>query len=69
MPDSREVGPGSVVWPVIRPIGAHFHSGVRKFSYFGEDLDDAFGESEKLIASTTVWERSAEHLHDMLSDE
>jgi len=40
--------------PVNRPIGAHFHSGGRKFSYLGEDLDEAFREPEKLIASTTV---------------
>jgi len=26
-----------------RPIGAHFHSGGAKFSYFGEDFDEAFG--------------------------
>ena len=46
-----------------------FSFSVRKFSYLGEDLDEAFGEPEKPITSTTVWERAAEHLHDMLSDE
>jgi hypothetical protein len=52
-----------------RPIGAHFYSGGLEFSYLGEDLDETFGEPEKPIAGTTVWERAAEHLHDMLSDE
>jgi hypothetical protein len=36
---------------VNRPIGAHFHSSGRKFSYLGEDLDEAFGEPEKCIIS------------------
>ena len=40
--------------PVNRPIGAHFHSGGGELSNFGEDLDEAFGEPEKPIASTTV---------------
>ena len=48
-----------------RPIGSHFHSGGRKFSYLGEDLEEALGEPGETIARKTVWEATAEHLHDM----
>jgi hypothetical protein len=58
-----------VTQPVNRPIGAHFHSGGGEFSYFGEELDESFGEPEKPIAITTVGQGSAEHLHGMLSGE
>ena len=50
---SSEDRSGNVHWPVNRPIGAHFHSGGLEFSYLGEDLDEAFGEPEKAIASAT----------------
>src|ERR1039458_8697498 len=50
-----------------RPIGAHFHSGGAKCSYLGEDLEEALGEPEKTIAGMTVWEATAEHLHEVLS--
>src|SRR5664280_3086775 len=50
-----------------RPIGAHFHSGGVEFSYLGQDLEEALGEAEETIARSTVSERTAEHLHDMLS--
>ena len=50
-----------------RPIASHFHSGGLEFSYLGQDLDEADGESEETIARITVRERTAEHLHDVLS--
>jgi hypothetical protein len=50
-----------------RPIGAHFHSGGAKFSYLSQDLEEALGEPEETIAHVTVWETTAEHLHDVLS--
>jgi hypothetical protein len=50
-----------------RPIGAHFRSGGVEFSYLGQDLEEALGEPEEPIASTTEWERATEHLHCMLS--
>ena len=40
---------------------------VLEFSYLGQDLDEALGEPEETIARLTVWERTAEHLHDVLS--
>ncbi len=49
-----------------RPIASHFHSGALEFSYLGEDLDEAVGEPEETIAGITVWERAAEHFHDVL---
>lgn len=30
-----------------RPIGAHLDSGGAKFSYLGQDLEDALGEPEQ----------------------
>ena len=48
-----------------RPIGSHFHSAGTKFSYLGEDLEEALGEPGEAIARKTVWETTAEHLHDM----
>jgi hypothetical protein len=50
-----------------RPIGAHFHLGGAKFSYLGQDLEEALGEPEETVARMTVWETAAEHLHDVLS--
>jgi hypothetical protein len=50
-----------------RPIGAHFHSGGAKFSYLGQDLEEALREPEDAIARMAVWERTAEHFHDVLS--
>jgi hypothetical protein len=50
-----------------RPIGARFYLGGAKFSYLGEDLEDALGEPEKAIAGRVVWERTAEHFHGVLS--
>ena len=50
-----------------RPIASHFHSGGLEFSYLSQDLDEADGESEETIARITVRERTAEHLHDVLS--
>ena len=50
-----------------RPIASHFHSGDLEFSYLGQDLDEADGESEETIARITARERTAEHLHDVLS--
>ena len=50
-----------------RPIASHFHSGGPEFSYLGQDLDEADGESEETIARIAVRERTAEHLHDVLS--
>ena len=50
-----------------RPIASRFHSGRLEFSYLGQDLDEADGESEETIAGITVRERTAEHLHDVLS--
>lgn len=44
-------------------------SGGLEFSYFGEDLDEAVGEPEESIAIVAVGERTAEHLHDVLSDD
>ena len=38
-----------------------------EFSYLGEDLDEAFGEPEEPVANDSVWERTTEHLNDMLS--
>jgi hypothetical protein len=71
-----ELGFASVITPVgfqlaryrhNRPIASHFHSGGLEFSYLGQDLDEADGESEETIARITVRERTAEHLHDVLS--
>ena len=65
----------AVDWPQLllnrhkRPIASHFHSGGLEFSYLGQDLDEAHGESEETIAAITVRERTAEHLHDVLSGE
>ena len=50
-----------------RPIGAHFHSGGAKFSYLSQDLEESLGEPEETIARKTVWETTAEHLHDVLN--
>lgn len=52
-----------------RPIGTHLHSGGVEFSYLGQDLDEVFGQPEEPIASAAVWERSTEHLHEVLSDD
>jgi hypothetical protein len=48
-------------------IGSQFHLGGAKFSYLGQDLEEALGEPEETIARMTVWETAAEHLHDVLS--
>jgi hypothetical protein len=45
-----------------RPIASHFRSGGLEFSYFGQDLDEADGESEEPIARITVRERTVEHV-------
>ena len=50
-----------------RPIASHLRSGGLEFSYLGQDLDEADGESEETIARITVRGRTAEHLHDVLS--
>ena len=50
-----------------RSIGARFSSGGAKFSYLGQDLEDALGEPEEAIARRAVWERTAEHFHGVLS--
>ena len=44
-----------------------FHSGGVEFSYFGKYLDEADGEPEETLASIAVCERTAKHLHDVLS--
>jgi hypothetical protein len=50
-----------------RPFTSHFRSGGLEFSYLGQDLDEADGKSEETIARIAVRERTAEHLHDVLS--
>jgi hypothetical protein len=50
-----------------RPIASHFHSDGVELSYLGEDLDEADGKPEDTFVRITVWERTAEHLHDVLS--
>ena len=53
--------------PHKRPIASHFRSGGLEFSYLGQDLDEADGEPEETLARITVWERTTEHLHEVLS--
>jgi hypothetical protein len=42
---------------------------VAKFPYLGKDLEETLREPQETIARSTVWERTAEHFHDVLSSD
>ncbi|MGB6783450.1 MAG: hypothetical protein WBE36_15420, partial [Terracidiphilus sp.] len=48
-------GAGNAVWPVNRPIGAHFHSVDLEFAYFGEDLGESVCEAVESSVGIAVW--------------
>jgi hypothetical protein len=50
-------------------MAAHFHSVGLEFAYLGEDFGESVCEPVEARAGIAVWERAAQHQHEMLSNE